>query len=157
MLQDQPADVGWDLMQMHRSPPGSAKLYVLFLFVVWVVAIIKLIGTWRQAWQFRLSRQANNPAYFRLLRASSDSLRRWILCTFLAWGILTSISLYDSCTDLSFQGSIRGQLVLHLILYAIQGYAGIVEVTFVTVMFLFLIRWHMLNRIERLGDYQNPA
>jgi hypothetical protein len=150
LLQDQSSEIGWDLMQMGRAHSTSLKLYSVFLFIVWIVAFIKLIRIWRQAWPFRLSRQTDNPAYLKLLLGSSSGLLQWTLVTFLGWGIYMSTNLSEACVELSSRRVIGSGIILDLI----QDYAGILAVTLVTALVLFLIRWYMLKRIERLGGHQ---
>src|SRR5208282_6736948 len=138
MLQDQAPEVVWQL-HFHPATSLSSRLYALFLLVVCVITIIKLVRIWRHAWPFRLARQAKNPAYLGLLQATSSSVTQWTLCTFLAWGILMTISLSDDCVRLSNQRVIGTWIILDII----QDYAGILTATLSIVLFLFLIRWHL--------------
>jgi hypothetical protein len=141
---------GWDLRYIYREPSTSFRLYLLFLLVVCIVASIRLIRIWRAAPPFRLSAEANSPAYLRLLQTSSTSLKQWIGCTFLAWGILTSTSLYDDCNRL------LGQKVLGsgAILFVIEDYSAALTLALLVVLFLFLVLWHILNRIQHLPNCQ---
>jgi hypothetical protein len=66
--------VAWDPQNMIVEPSTGQKIYVLFLLVACVVTIVKLIRVWRVALPFRLSTQANNPSYLKLLRNTYGSL-----------------------------------------------------------------------------------
>jgi len=145
MLQE---SVGWDPRYMTREPSTSLKIYMLFLFVACFVVAIKLIRIWRAAPPFRLSRQAGNPTYLQSLQASSTSLKQWIGCTFLGWGILFSISLHKVCDRLLDDESM-GRFA---ILFAIQDFATTLTMALLVAVFLFLVRWHMLDRMERLRN-----
>jgi len=123
------------------------KFYLLFLFVVCILASVKLVRVWRAAPPFRLSRKAGSPAYLQSLETSSTSLRQWIGSTFLAWGIFASVSLYDVCNGLLDSKSSIGSFV---ILFVIQDFSTTLTITLLVVLFLYLVRWHMLKRIERL-------
>jgi|SRR5215469_4010374 len=97
----------WDLRSL--SPPflPGGGLYLLFLFAACLSATAKLVKLWRAAPPFRLERQEKNPAYLQMLEVTSGSLRQWTICTFLAWGLLASVGLYDFCNRLL--GEKRGQ------------------------------------------------
>jgi hypothetical protein len=119
---------------------------MLFLFAVCLLAIAKLVRLWWAAPPFRLERQERNSAYFRTLETSSSSLRQWITCTFLAWGIVASVVLYDFCNRLLGQKAV-GRIE---ILLAIEGFSTVLSIALLVVFFLVLIRWHILKRIEQL-------
>ncbi len=119
---------------------------MLFLLVVCVVTGIKLIRAWRVAPPFRLSRQAGNPAYLQLLQAWSTSLKQWIGSTFLGWGILASISLYEVCDRLL---DVKG-MARFAILFVVQDFAVALVMALLVAVFLFLVRWHMLDRMQHL-------
>ena len=138
--------VTFDLRYMITEPSASLKAYLLFLFVVCVVAAVKLTRVWRAAPPFLLSRQAGNPAYQQLLRTSTISLTQWINFTFLAWGILVSVSLYDVCDRMLGEKNVVW-FALHLV---IQDYSVSLVLALLAVLLLFLVRWHMINRTERL-------
>jgi hypothetical protein len=121
-------------------------IYILFLFLVCIVTSVKLVKVWRPALPFRLSRQASSPTYLQSLESSSSSLKQWIGSTFLAWGIFASISLTDVCNRLLANKTI-GNFV---ILFAIQDFSTTLTMALLVVLFLFLVRWHVLKRIEHI-------
>jgi hypothetical protein len=145
MLQE---SVGWDTQNLIREPSTSFKIYMLFLVVVCVVTIIKLIRVWCGALPFRLHHQAKNPDYLKLLRISSHSLSHWINCIFLAWAILQSTVVYDVCRGMRNEKTTG----LAVILFVIQDFATALSMALWVVLFVFLIRWHVSARIERLRD-----
>jgi len=81
-----------------------------------------------------------------LLQASGTSLKHWIRCTFLVWGIFASISIYDVCDRLLDEKRV-GSFV---ILFVVQDFSTALTMALLVVLFLFLVRWHMLERIEQL-------
>lgn len=145
MLQE---SVGWDTQNLIREPSTSFKIYVLFLIVACVVTMIKLIRVWRVAPPFRLSSQAKNPDYLKLLRTSSRSLSHWIGCTFLGWAILISTTLYDVCNGM-LNEKVTERIV---ILFVIRDFSTALSMALWVVLFVFLARWHVSARIERLRD-----
>ena len=136
----------WDLRRMTREPSTGMMIYVLFLFLVCIVTSVKLVRVWRAAPPFRLSRQASSPAYLALLETSSSSLKQWIGSTFLGWGIVASISLTDVCSRLLDDKRIGSSVIL----FVIQDFSTVLTMALLVVLFLFLVRWHMLKRIEHL-------
>ena len=136
----------WDLRRMTREPSTGMMIYVLFLFLVCIVTSVKLVRVWRAAPPFRLSRQASSPAYLELLETSSSSLKQWIGSTFLGWGIVASISLTEVCSRLLDDKRIGSSVIL----FVIQDFSTALTMALLVVLFLFLVRWHMLKRIEHL-------
>lgn len=140
--------VGWDPVNLIREPSISFKIYILFLIVVCGVTIVKLIRIWRTAPPFRLSKQAKNLDYLKLLQISGRSLSHWIGCTFLGWAILSSTALADVCNGMR-QEKVTG---LGAILFVIQDFFMSFSMALWVILFVFLVRWHVCNRIERLRD-----
>lgn len=145
MLQE---SVDWDTQNLIREPSTSFKIYMLFLIVVCVVTIIKLIRVWRGAPPFRLSSEAKNPDYLKLLRTSSSSLSHWIGCTFLGWAILSSATLYDLCKGM-LNEKVTGRVVILLV---VRDFSTALSMALWVVLFVFLARWHVSTRIECLRD-----
>lgn len=131
---------------MTRGPSTSMKVYIVFLFVVCIVAMVKLIRVWRAAPPFRLSRQSGSPGYLRLLETSSISLKHWMVSTFLSWGILTSIGVYD-VRDRFLDDKRIGSMV---ILFVIEDFSKALTMALLVVLILFLVRWHVVRRIDSL-------
>lgn len=137
---------GWDPRYIYREPSASLKIYVLFLFVVCIVASAKLVQVWRAAPPFRLSRKAGSADYLQSLETSCTSLGQWIGFTFLGWGIFASVSLYDVGNRL-FDSERIGSVA---ILFVIQDFSTTLTMALLVVLFMYLVRWHMLKRIGRL-------
>src|SRR5258708_11899720 len=112
--------VTFDVRHLIREPSTGFRLYLLFLFVVCVMTTVKLIRVWVAAPPFRRRPQAKSPEYFGLLRSSSRSLKQWIGCVFLSYGILFSTSLYDVCNNLLDEDRVSSAAVL----FVIRDYAS---------------------------------
>jgi hypothetical protein len=137
----------WDLRDMHPAPSTGFNLYILFLLVACIVAGTKLLRAWWVVPPFRGSRQANNPAYAESLEAASVSLKHWMGCIFLVWGFYVSVHLYDVCSGFFMTKTIGNSAIL----FAIRGFASGFAMTFLVALFLFVVRWHLVRRAERLG------
>lgn len=136
----------WDLPRMTREPSTSMIIYMLFLFGVCIVTTVKLIRVWRAAPPFRLSRRAGNPNYLRLLQTSGTSLKQWIGLTVLTSGVFASVSLYDFCNRLLGEKRTAREMIL----FTIRDSSTSLTMILLVVLFSFLVRWHMLKRIEHL-------
>jgi hypothetical protein len=136
----------WDLRDMPPSPSTGMKLYMLFLLVACVVAGAKLLTAWRGAPPFRSARQANNPTYVASLQAASLSLKHWMGCIFLVWGIYASVHFYDACAGLLLQKTVGGSAIF----FVVQDFAAALNMTLLVALGLFLVRWYLVRRIERL-------
>jgi len=131
-----------------RVPSAAIKAYVLFLLGVCIVALVKLIIVWRDAPPFRFSRVAPRSDQLARLRRSSASLGRWIGCTCLVWGILTSWNLGNVCERLLDEPKFG----LATIAVILADYAEVALVTLCVILLLYLIRWHFLARIDSLQN-----
>lgn len=138
----------WNPRYIIREPSTSWKLYLLFLLIVCLVTSVELLKAWRSAPPFRLSNEAGNPAYLRMLEASRTRLKQWIYCTFLAWGILISTSLYDVSNRLLGEKTIGSGVIL----FVLGDYADSLTMALLVVLFAFLARWHLVARIEHLRE-----
>ncbi len=146
MLQDVPPEVGWDVTTIYVYVPAREKFYVLFLLVVSIVTLVKLLRVWGKALPFRLSRQAGNVSYLGYLQNLANSLNHWIAFTYLGLGIYVGIDLYDVF------GSIVAEKIMGIsaAFGALQRLAGAFTMALVVILFAFLVRWHVVNRIARL-------
>jgi hypothetical protein len=145
MLQEQEPPT-WDLRSTPPEASTGLKIYILFLLVVCVVSTIKLIRIWRAVPPFRLSRRANDPSYLHLLQVSGTSLKQWVSFTFLAWGIVASTTLTDVCNGLLAEKSEGRYVIISLL----QDFSTTLSMALLVVLFVFLARWHVLKRIDRL-------
>jgi hypothetical protein len=143
MLQE---TVTFDLRHMPRQPSISMIVYMPFLFIVGLVTCRKLIRIWKIALPFKPQRPVNIPDYLQLLKTSTSSLTQWISLTFLCWGIFAAESLYKVCDKLFDEEKIR-KLEL---LFIIQDFPAAFTMTLLVALFVFVVRWHVLKRIENL-------
>ena len=137
----------WDLRTVCYTPSTSTKVYVLFILLTFVVAIAKLLRIWWAAPPFRPRPKGDLSKHVQMLRASTSSLGRWIGLTFLAWGILVSVSLPNVCYGLTAERTIG----IASILFVISDSAPALSAALFAVLFLYLSRWYFIRRMERLG------
>jgi hypothetical protein len=137
-----------DYGNLIREPSTAFKVYLLFLLVVCVVTCAKLVRVWKGAPPFRASAMVDTPEYRALLHTTSRSLHQWIGSVVLAYGLLISTSVYNVCRDVLNDNRVGGAALF----FVIQDYAAALSVALFVISLAFLARWHMLRRIERLGD-----
>ena len=137
----------WDLR--HAYPPFSdgLRVYTLFLFSVGFVYLVKLTRVWRNAPPLRLSRQKGNLAYVRYLEDASSGLNHWMGLIPLVWGIYASTHLYNVCAGLQMSKVVSHQTIL----FILQDFSTGLSMTLLVMLFLFLVRWHLLRRVQFLS------
>jgi hypothetical protein len=144
MFQDD--NTHWDPIHLWKPAGVFTQIYVLFALVAVIVTIVKLTRVWTGAPPFRLSRQAGNPQYIRLLEASRCSIRQWMGLAFLGWALVISheVSRFGIYADESTRTG------LYLLVTSIQGLGTFTELPVLLISFLFFAHWHMLNRVHLL-------
>jgi hypothetical protein len=141
----------WDLNTMTdaHAPSGVTKLYMLFLLVTWIVAGLKLINGWKEAIRSRALEPPMRLTTVQKYLVDITSLQRWMWLTFLAWGACLSINLTNNLGRLQYD-----HLALEhpwALLHILVDCLIFSTMTLITVAFIFLARWYLSNRIERLS------
>ncbi len=129
-----------------REPGVAPHLYLLFLLVTGVVGIVKLLIVWWAAPPFRLSRVKDRPAFLHKLAATAASIQRWVGATFFSWGLLVSFNVVDVGQRILEQREPWGASIL----IVIMNYSEALSAALLAALLLYLIRWHILKRIEYL-------
>ena len=122
------------------------KLYFLFLFVAIIVGVVRIVKLWIAAPPFRLARQRNNPSYLRLLEASCRSTMQWIGLVALGWALAVS----QEIARFGIYADERTRTGWSLILSTIRDLGSLTELATSMLLFLFLLQWHMRNRMYYL-------
>jgi hypothetical protein len=148
MLQES-ASTEWGPVHILRNPPIAWRLYQFFLLVVCLVTVVRLLSVWRTALPFRLSKQLGNPAFIKTIERSRNSLKQWIFCTFLVWALLASTSVYNICENQLSRYNIR--IWNPWALLTLADNANILTETLAVICFVFVVRWHLVTRIEYLN------
>jgi hypothetical protein len=148
MLQESAA-TSWDIRTLCYGPSTKVKLYLLFLLIASVATTAKLVRLWIAAPPFRLSRQAHNPAYLQQLEYARNSLKQWMAVTLVAWGIFTSVSVYDVCIKLLDQKAFGGLLLISII----ADFSIALTLCLVVLLFTLLVHWHLMKRMECLQKF----
>jgi hypothetical protein len=140
--------VQWDPIYIHREPSAGSNIYVLFLLVACAAAVFNLARVWRAVLPFSAKQPVVVSSYLKLLQLSSSRLRRWIGLIFLSSGLLTSTTVYNTCNGLLMEKGTR----MAAILPVIQDFSAALSVGLLVAVFLYLVRWYLLSRLERFRD-----
>ena len=139
---------GWDLIAICRWVDPITRLYGLFLLVAILVGLVRIVKLWIAAPPFRLTHQLHNPRYLRFLEASCSRTRQWMGLAALGWALIVSreVVRFGTYAD---ETSRTGWA---LMMSTIQLLGALTEFAVIAVLLLFLLQWHMLNRIHHLRD-----
>ncbi len=137
--------VGWNPIFIWRPVPVVTKIYVLFMLATLIVGGVKLIRLWIAVPPFRFSQQMNRPDYSRQLQRSSNSLAQWMGCTLLVSGLWACLATTCMCERL-----LEAHAGMSALLYSLRDISEGLSFGVVVALALFLIRWHVLNRIDKL-------
>jgi hypothetical protein len=147
MFQDD--NTHWDPIHLWKPAGVFTQICVLFALVVVIVTIVKLTRVCTGAPPFRLSRQAGNPQYLRLLETSQSSIKQWMGLAILGWALVVSyeIARFGIYADESTRTG------LYLLVTSIQRLGTFTELGVFLVSLLFFAHWHMLNRVQLLRSW----
>jgi hypothetical protein len=145
MLQ-QGTGVTWDFNQIGYASYVPVRLFVLYLFATCVMALTKLVRTWVALPPLAKPSVDRLQSALPMLERTAVSLRRWLVLTVLAWGMATSFTIVSFCQRmLTWEVSLRWLITLsHVAQLSVT-----LTFALVVIAFLYVIRWYLLNRIER--------
>jgi hypothetical protein len=145
----QDTGTSWDFNTMTgtHAPSGVTQFYILFLLAACVAGGVKLVDAWRTAAHLKEDVSSRKPEYFRILLTHITSLKRWIQLTILTWGFCLCVNLARDLTRLGFNfREIQNSFALFT---ALRDYLVFSTMAIFVVTFLYLVRWYLLNRLER--------
>jgi hypothetical protein len=149
MLQES-TQVQWDPVYIGRAPSTGLKIYLLCLVITCLVTAFKLVKLWRVVPPFSTKSPIVASAYIELLQVSANRFMRWIGLVFIASGLLTSTSIYNTCGAMLEEK----RTGLAAIVSVVQDFSAAVSMGMLVVLFLYLARWHVLTRIERFHQLE---
>jgi hypothetical protein len=142
--------MGWQPDQMWVQPILAVKLYVLFVLVSVAVALTQLARNWI----FLFPRRNVHPESARraavMFPRQAVTLQRWMILNILAWAAATVALLMNLFRGVWAARTVRMQ-VMALGMEQVLQPSGLF---FFTMIILYLVRWHILWRAERLGRQQ---
>jgi hypothetical protein len=122
------------------------KIYIWFLLLTFVWTAYRMLRVWYRVPPFFVRlQQSKDPGYLKLLEYSTRNFTRWSGLVFLGWGLVTATTIYRMSDDLRWEGVINAAEFLS----PVGDLSASLCAALWVVLFLYLARWHLLNRIER--------
>ena len=122
------------------------KIYIWFLLLTFVWTAYRMLRVWYRVPPFFVRlQQSKDPGYLKLLEYSTRSFARWSGLVFLGWALVTATTIYRMSYDLQREGVINAAEFLS----PVGDLSASLCAALWVVLFLYLARWHLLNRIER--------
>ena len=137
---------GWDPITICRWVDPITRLYALILLVAMIVGAVRIVKLWIAAPPFRLERKRNNHDYLRLLESSCSSTKQWMGLAVLGWAFLVS----REAVRFGMYADETRRTGWAFMLSTTQLLGAVTEFAIIAVLLLFLVRWHMLNRIQQI-------
>jgi hypothetical protein len=133
-------------MSIDREFWIGYKIYIWFLLATFVWTTYRMLKVWYRVPPFFVrSQQSKDPGYFKFLEDLTSSFARWSGLVFLGWGLVAATAIYRMSYDLQREGVINAAEFLS----PVGDLSASLCAALWVVLFLYLARWHLLNRIER--------
>jgi len=152
LLPQDSGEVGWDLV-VDGKPPLPSVLCSLFMTAFLVVAIAHLARNWILVPPFRRAAAETLLRAVMAFRRQALSLRRWMILNVLVWAILTVWALLKALVALSAVRTVPLWGIASELLELIRPSLGFI----CTLTMLYVVRWHILWRAERLERLHDSA
>ena len=144
MLQESGA-IGLDPISIDRSMWIGHKIYVWFTLAAFGWAGARIIRVWLRVLRFSpKTRQPPDPDNLKNWRVLARSAARWSGLVLIGWALVAAIGLCRMALDYAHFANHTP------VVFSVVGdLAGLLAVALFVVLVLYLIRWHLLLRIER--------
>jgi hypothetical protein len=150
LLFQEPGAIGWQLDQMWVEPILAVKLYVLFVLVSLAVAITQLARNWIFLFPFRHMQPESARRAAVVFPRQALSLRRWMILNILAWATVTVAGLINLFRGVWVSRTVGTQVTALGLEQVLQPS----DLFLLTLIILYVVRWHILWRAERLDCQQ---
>jgi hypothetical protein len=137
----------WDLNTIDRYPPPDERYFILALFVVCVVATVKVVRIWLLAPPFRRALPAP-PNYRKKLQLCINALAHWLWLPIFFWLFLSTHRLYALLVD--FENT--KTTPIWATIGDLQELAKFFSFALSAAFYVFLLRWNLLIRLIKLRD-----
>jgi hypothetical protein len=82
------------------------------------------------------------------LQPFQGTLKQWIGCALLGWGIIATNGIYQASSHLVYGKPVATATLCLLI----AGFSPLLVIGLYVVLFLLLVRWYLLSRIEYIKE-----
>lgn len=146
VLAFQQPSVQWDYATTVGGGSLLVDLYVLLALVSVVVALVHILGNWILVPPLRRVPEDFGQRAAPVFRRQALSLRRWMFLNLLACAGVTLAQLRNELGGFAAQQTTALPVVAEVLRSLLQP--GVL--LWCTLMLLFVVRWHILWRAERL-------
>lgn len=150
LMQDEAIPI--DPIAYYRFLGPAMRVYWWFALVAVIVALTRLAKSWIAVLPVMLKRRAGSPALLSQLQTARCRFQQWIVAMLLGGGLTFAIELYTISTRPPVPPNIDEVRV-----GVGQMTAVVLGLTFSIALLLFLIQWHLLNRIEYLRSLNDSS
>jgi hypothetical protein len=121
------------------------KIFLLFLFVTCVWTAVKVARIWFRVPPFFARGQSSpDPNHLKVLQRSASSIKRWGGLVLLGWALIASMTVARTLSELP-----RLTIGASTVLSVVADLSASLSATLCVSLFLYLIWWHLVARIER--------
>lgn len=144
----QEPDVGWHLDQMWVEPTLLMRLYILLVLLSIAVAIAQAARSWFLLSRFSRLHAESSSAVAIVFHRQARALQRWMILNTLGWASATTAEL-----SAVFRGVWVSRTVeMRVVATAVEAVLRPSALLFVTLIILYVARWRILWRAERLDS-----
>jgi hypothetical protein len=123
------------------------KIYFWFLISTFAWVAVRVLRIWLRVPPFSRSENRLDPNYQTGLRFLANSIQRWAGLVLICGALLASIGIVR--VDAEAQQFPKPTTLI--ILFGAADVGGLLAAGLVVVLALYLLRWHVLLRLERNG------
>lgn len=133
-------------MSIDRELWIGYKIYIWFLLATVVWAARRMLRVWYRVPPFLVRpQQSREPGYLKLLELSTTSFARWTGLVVLGWVVIAATEVSRTSFDLQREVAIGAADFIS----PVGDLSASLCAGLWVVLFLYLARWYLDNRIER--------
>ncbi len=137
---------------MWREPILAVKLYFLLVLASLVVAVAHVARNWVLLPPFKhVERRISRRRTAAVFRRQALALRRWVILNVLGWVAVTLAGLLNLLRGLSLSRTVG----LPVMAFALEDLLEPSVLFLWALIILYVVRWHILWRAERLERRQH--
>ena len=121
------------------------KIYIWFLFATFAWATQRLLRVWFQVPPF-VGKVTSDPAYLSGLKRFATNIARWLGLIMIGWVLLVAAAIGRTIAVL---GTVAFANTEAEVVSVIGDLSGSMAAALSVALLLYLIRWHILGRVER--------
>jgi hypothetical protein len=134
----------WDYREVPIQYSSAEKLFLLYLLVLFLVALFKLIRI-RKLFRGSIPLKATDSVVLSEMQNTAASIKHWIHLTLLVFSLVISFGFHQ----LDYSLIVQNNPTFPMLLIFIRGLFPEMELTFLVLIFVFLVRWYIVRLIAK--------